>query len=67
MHILDLSLDNLIDDNSAKQDLNKLDIQITSFLIKKNDNEKIWEIIDNSENLNDIMDKINMIKSFYLI
>ena len=60
MYILDFSLDNLIDDNSVKEDLNKLDNQITSFLIdKKYDITKIWKIIDNSENLNKIMAKIN--------
>ena len=54
------NLDNLIDDNSVKEDLNKLDNQITSFLIdKKYDITKIWKIIDNSENLNKIMAKIN--------
>jgi hypothetical protein len=60
MYILDFSLDNLIDDNSVKEDLNKLDNQITSFLIdKKYDITKIWKIKDNSENLNKIMAKIN--------
>ena len=60
MYILDFSLDNLIDDNSVKEDLNKLDNQITSFLIdKKYDITKLWKIKDNSENLNKIMAKIN--------
>jgi hypothetical protein len=56
MYILDFILDNLIDDNSTKKDLNKLDNQITSFLIgKKYDDTKIWKIIDDSEDLNDIV------------